>query len=69
MQKLTELRDAAVAAGTYAQGYYIQSGVTIYRVGENFLTVSGQGKILSYVQGATAAGGNVIQRYTELGGK
>ncbi|MGH9719988.1 MAG: RHS repeat-associated core domain-containing protein [Bryobacteraceae bacterium] len=68
LQKLTGLRDAAVATGTHAQGYYIQSGVTIYCVGENFLTVFGQGKILSYVQGATAVGGSVIQRYTELGG-
>ena len=62
LQKLTELRDVAVAAGTYVQVFYIQSGVTIYRVGENFLTVSGQGKILSYVQGATPGTG-VVQRY------
>jgi len=68
MQKLTELRDAAAAAGTSVQGFYIQSGTTIYRVGENYLTVSAQGKVLSYVQGATPATG-VVQRYLELGGK
>ena len=68
LQKLTELRAAASAAGTAVQGFYIQSGATIYRVGENYLTVSGQGKILSYVQGATPATG-VAQRYLELGGK
>ena len=68
LQKLTELRDTAVAAGTAVQGFYIQSGATIYRVGQNFRTVSGQGKILSYVQNATPATG-VAQRYIELGGK
>jgi RHS repeat-associated protein len=68
LQKLTELRDAAAGAGTAVQGFYIQSGATIYRVGEDFLTVSGQGKILSYVQNATPATG-VAQRYIELGGK
>jgi RHS repeat-associated protein len=68
LQKLTELRDTAVAAGTYVQGFYIQSGVTIYRVGQNFLTVSGQGKILSYVQNATPGTG-VVERYIEMGGK
>ena len=68
LQKLTELRDAASAAGTAVQGFYIQSGATIYRIGENYLTVSGQGKILSYVQGATPGTG-VVQRYLELGGK
>lgn len=68
LQKLTELRDAATAAGTAVQGFYIQSGVTIYRVGQDYLTVSGQGKILSYVQNATPATG-VVQRYIELGGK
>ena len=68
LQKLTELRDASVAAGTAVQGFYIQSGATIYRVGQDFLTVSGQGKILSYVQNATSATG-VAQRYIELGGK
>jgi RHS repeat-associated protein len=68
LQKLTELRDAAAAAGTAVRGSYIQSGVTIYRVGQDYLTVSGQGKILSYVQNATPGTG-VVQRYIELGGK
>ena len=68
LQKLTELRDASVASGTAVQGFYIQSRATIYRVGQDFLTVSGQGKILSYVQNATSATG-VAQRYVELGGK
>jgi hypothetical protein len=68
MRKLNELRDAAVAAGTYVQGAYIQSGVTIFRVGDNYLTVSGQGQVRSYVQNATGDIG-VVSKYIELGGK
>lgn len=65
---MTALRDAAVAAGTYVQGFYIQANVTIYRVGENYLTVAEDGKILSYVQKAIPGTG-VAARYAQLGGK
>lgn len=68
LQKLSELRDAAVAAGSYAQGFYIQSGVTIYRVGQSYLTVGGDGRSISYVQNAIPGTG-VVQRYVALGGR
>ena len=58
----------AVKQGTYAAGDYIsKGGSTIYRVGNDFLTVAGDGRILSYVQGANAGG--VATKYSQLGGK
>jgi RHS repeat-associated protein len=68
MQKLTELRDAAVQAGTHVQGFYIRANSTIYRVGNDFLTVGADNKVLSFVKNATPNEG-VAQRYLELGGK
>jgi RHS repeat-associated protein len=68
LEALTKLRDAAAAAGNTATGYYLEAGSTIYKVGNNYLTISGAGKILSYVQDATPGEG-VAARYVELGGK
>ena len=68
---LTFARDFVVTAvkqGTYAAGDYIsRGGSTIYRVGNDFLTVARDGRILSYVQGANAGG--VASKYSQLGGK
>lgn len=58
----------AVKQGTYVAGDYIsRAGSTIYRVGNDFMTVARDGRILSYVQGANAGG--VAAQYTQLGGK
>ena len=58
----------AVTQGTYVGGDYIaKAGSTIYRVGNDFLTVARDGRILSYVKGANAGG--VAAKYTQLGGK
>jgi RHS repeat-associated protein len=68
MAALTSLRDAAAAAGNKVSGFYIEAGSTIYRLGDNYLTVSSTGKVLSYVQNARPGEG-VVARYVELGGK
>ena len=58
----------AVKQGTYAARDYIsKGGSTIYRVGNDFMTVARDGRILSYVQGANAGG--VVTKYSQLGGK
>jgi len=68
---LTFARDFVVTAvkqGTYAAGDYIsRGGSTIYRVGNDFLTVARDGRILSYFQGANAGG--VASKYSQLDGK
>ena len=63
-----EFVETAVKQGAYAAGDYIsKAGSTIYRVGNDFLTVARDGRILSYVQGANAGG--VAAKYSQLGGK
>ncbi|MEZ5403663.1 MAG: RHS repeat-associated core domain-containing protein [Bryobacteraceae bacterium] len=58
----------AISQGTYTAGTYIsKAGSTIYRVGNDFMTVAKDGRILSYVQGANAGG--VAAQYTQMGGK
>lgn len=58
----------AISQGTYTAGTYIsKAGSTSYRVGNDFMTVAKDGRILSYVQGANAGG--VAAQYTQLGGK
>jgi RHS repeat-associated protein len=58
----------AIKQGTYASGDYIsRAGSTIYRVGNDFMTVAKDGRILSYVQGANAGG--VTAKYSQLGGR
>jgi hypothetical protein len=67
IEALTVMRNTAIALEQKATGYYIEADVTIYRVGNNYLTVSKGGTILSYVQDAKLGG--VAQKYLELGGK
>ena len=61
-------REAAIRAGTQAQGFYIQAEAVIYRVGNSYLTVGKDGRLLSYVHGAIPSRG-VVLRYKDLGGK
>jgi RHS repeat-associated protein len=68
LQKLSQIRDSALTASTYVQGFYIQANATIYRVGNDYLTVSQNGRILSFVSNATPGVG-VAQKYLELGGR
>jgi len=68
MQYAESLRDSAVAAGTAVQSNYIQAGSTIYRVGNDFMTVAKDGKILSFVSNAEAGWG-VAQKYFAAGGR
>ena len=63
-----EFVTTAIKQGTYVSGDYIsRAGSTIYRVGNDFMTVARNGQILSYVPGANAGG--VAAQYTQLGGK
>ena len=68
MKYANDFRQAAIAAGTKAQGAYIEATATIYRIGNSYLTVGNNGKLLSYVHTAEPARG-VVLRYKELGGK
>ena len=67
MQILTTMRDTAAGLGQTAQGYYTQANVTIYRLGNDYLTVASNGKILSFVK--DAGPGRVVETYLKLGGK
>lgn len=68
MKELTALRDAAAGMGQSATGFYIKADSTIYRVGNDYLTVAKDGKVLSYVKNATP-GERVALKYSRLGGK
>jgi RHS repeat-associated protein len=71
-QFASEFREKAIAAGTYVQGYYLGTNKTIFRVGNDYLTVNSQGRMVSFVKDA-AASSTTLQRVTEvyksLGGK
>jgi hypothetical protein len=69
MQALTDLRDAAVSDGTFVEAdRYIAQNTTIFRSGNDFLTGSQSGQVLSFVKNATAGTG-VALKYIGLGGK
>ena len=68
MQELTKMRNAAAQAGQVAKGFYIQADVTIFRLGNDYLTVAKDGKILSFVKNAIS-GERVALKYLQLGGK
>ncbi len=58
----------AITQGTYTVGSYIsKAGSTIYRVGNDYMTVAKDGRILSYVRGANAGG--VASQYSQSGGR
>jgi hypothetical protein len=69
---LSYARDFVVTAakqGTHVFANWIGSnGATIYRVGNDYLVVARDGRILSYVK-AAEAGRGVVATYTQLGGK
>lgn len=69
---LSYARDFVVSAsknGTQVFASWINgTGATIYRVGNDFLVVATNGRILSYVPNA-AAGQGVAATYAQLGGK
>lgn len=71
-QFASEFREKAIAAGTYVQGYYLGANNTIFRVGNDYLTVNSQGRMVSFVKDAVASS-TTLQRVTEvyksLGGK
>ena len=54
-------------AGQLVKGFYIEDGVTIFRNGNDYLTVASDGRVLSYVKNATPQEG-VALRYIQLGG-
>lgn len=54
-------------AGHPPKGILYQDGVTIFRVGNDYLTVAKDGTILSFVKNATPNVG-VAARYARLGG-
>jgi RHS repeat-associated protein len=68
MQALTDLRDAAVSDGTLVEADHYIAQATIFRSGNDFLTVSQSGQVLSFVKNATAGTG-VALKYFGLGGK
>jgi hypothetical protein len=64
-----ELISKAVDAGTYVEGTVgRQAGAKIFRVGEEYLVVSREGKLLSYVAKAKTDRG-IVTVYKALGGK
>jgi RHS repeat-associated protein len=71
-QFASEFREKAIAAGTYVQGYYLGANNTIFRVGNDYLTVNSQGRMVSFVKDAVPSS-TTLQRVTEvyrgLGGK
>jgi hypothetical protein len=51
MQALTDLRDVAVSDGTFVEAeHYFEQNATIFRSGNDFLTVSQSGQVLSFVK-------------------
>jgi len=72
LEFLSQARDFVVTAarqGTHVFANWIGgNGATIYRVGNDYLVVARDGRILSYVPNA-AAGQGIVMTYTQLGGK
>ena len=69
MQTLNEFRDSAASEGTFVEAdHYIAQNTTIFRSGNDFLTVSQSGQVLSFVKNASPGAG-VALTYFSLGGK
>jgi hypothetical protein len=66
MQYAESIRQAAVQDGTFVQSDYL-GGSTIYRVGNDFMTVASNGTIRSFVVNANAGVG-VVAKYFGAGG-
>ena len=61
--------DQAIADGTYVNGVnYVRPNSSILRVGDNYLTIGSDGRMLSYVQSASPGRG-VTRAYLAAGGR
>jgi len=67
MQYAESFRQAAVQDGTFVQSDYL-GGSTIYKVGNDFMSVASNGMIRSFVANANAGVG-VVAKYFGAGGK
>jgi hypothetical protein len=69
LQKGRDLVSTAISQGTYVYSNWINgTGATIYRVGNDYLVVANDGKMLSYVVNANQGTG-VVSTYLQLGGR
>jgi RHS repeat-associated protein len=65
-----ELITKAVEAGTYVEGTVGPNlGAKIFKVGEEYLVVSREGKLLSYVERGFSDGSGIVAKYRALGGQ
>jgi hypothetical protein len=70
MNPAGQLITKAVEAGTYVEGAVgRQAGARIFRVGEEYLVISREGKLLSYVEKGYSDGSSIVGLYRALGGR